>query len=69
MAVRCGNKVHQELNAGQFAHHDTVAQVKICQMVRPVRSIEEAQMDDLADALWELEMRDEDHAMEAYAGV
>jgi len=55
--IRCGNRVHMALNAGPHAHHDTVAQTKVCQLVRPVRSIEERQMDDWADAIFELEMR------------
>lgn len=67
--IRCANRVHQALNAGQHAHHETVAQTKVCQMIRPVRSIEETQLDAFEDAMWELEMRNEDHAMEAHAGV
>lgn len=55
--IRCGNKVHQALNAGPHAHHHSVAQVKVCQMVRPVLSVEEQALNDWADAIFELEMR------------
>lgn len=66
MAVRCGNRVHQTTKVGQHAHHETVAQVKVCQMVRPLATIEETQIADLQEALEDLDFRSAADAEEAY---
>lgn len=50
--IRCGNPVHKSINAAAEAHHDSVAQVRLC-YVRPVRSIEENEADEYSDDMYD----------------
>ncbi len=63
--IRCGNPVHKSINAAAEAHHDSVAQVRLC-YVRPVRSLQEREADEIADTIAMIEAEYEYDADAAY---